>query len=150
MIEFTKRTIKKIIVSLVIFMTITNYIMPKFVFADDDESDGGGGVLLQPLFDLITVLDDAVLSTLQGNFIINEPITIDAEVPGKVPWKSIGLFILGAGAVVGSVLLAPVTAGASTAIAALVTNVLAKVAVAGVVTTLVATYTRNRFYKRRL
>lgn len=151
MIEFTKRTIKKVVIALLIFMMITNYIMPKFVFADDDESKSGGGVLLKPIFDFIVFLDDAVLSILQNSFIIDEPITIDAEVPGKISWKSVAWVAIGTAVIIGSVMLMPVTGGASSGIAAFVgAHLIPTAIIGGSVAVIVGSYTRIRFYKRRI
>lgn len=145
MINFTKSTIKKVIISLLIFMMISNYILPKVVFAeDDDKTSKSGGVLLKPFFDFIVFLDDSILSILQGSFIISEPITIEGEVDGTISGKSIGMILAGAILITGSVLLVPVTGGSSSAIATWVGGKLLSGAfLTGSVSVIVGTYTRH-------
>lgn len=146
MINFTKSTIKKVIISLLIFMMISNYILPKVVFAedDDDKTSKSGGVLLKPFFDFIVFLDDSILSILQGSFIISEPITIEGEVDGTISGKSIGMVLAGAISITGSVLLVPVTGGSSSAIATWVGGKLLSGAFwTGSVSVIVGTYTRH-------
>lgn len=119
MIEFTKRTIKKIIVSLVIFMTITNYIMPKFVFADKDESNGGGGVLLEPVFDLIKFVDDTILQVLQDSFIANEKVVIEGETAGDFErvMKGVKTVLIGTACIVTAGVIEYFSGGLGTSIA---------------------------------
>lgn len=68
---FTKNAIiKKILIALVTVIMISNFIMPNYVCAEDDEEENEpGGKLFTPITELILGIADRVLATVQDIFV---------------------------------------------------------------------------------
>ncbi len=64
-----KNIIKKVSLIMIIFVMLTNFIMPNIVRADDSEESEAGGKLFTPITELVLGISDRILATMQEVFI---------------------------------------------------------------------------------
>lgn len=110
----TKRITSKILFILLVIVIISNFILDKTVQADSKEKTSKamnkiGGILLEPTCDFIIALGDIVLYTMQTSFLVEQPITVEANSDEQSNWSwggTAGIVLGGLGVIIGAALCA--------------------------------------------
>ena len=104
--KFTEKGIVQKIIVVLIFLVVFNFVYPYVPAYGADALESVGGVLLEPLINLITSLGEGIIWVIQSMLLGLPASNIHIQKQGATPWIIGGIAVLGAVLLGGGPLLA--------------------------------------------